>query len=320
MKKKTLLTLLVAPMLIGAATGCEAKADFTIGISQLVRHAALDAATNGFVSAVKEGMKEAGKTVKFLKKNASGDSSNCVVIANTFVSKNVDLIMANATPALQAAANSTLEIPILGTSITDYASALKIDSSEVTKRNISGTSDLAPLDEQAEMILDKNIFPSISKVGLLYCSAETNSLFQVERVEKLLQDGGLATTRLSFSDSNDISSVLNKAKGSVDLIYIPTDNTAASCADTIAGFVRPNKIPVVAGEEGLCAKCGVLTLSINYNTLGQVTGQMALEVLLNNADISNMKIRYDSNPQKKYNETICQELGITPPEGYTKIA
>lgn len=314
MKKTKLLFAL--PFIALTLTGCSNKSKITIGICQLVTHEALDAATEGFMDAVKEGLGE--DAVKFDLQNAAGDAATCSTIANSFVSKNVDLIMANATPALQAAAASTVSIPILGTSITEYGVALNLDDFDgVVGGNISGTSDLAPLDEQANMLVE--VFPSVSKVGLLYCSAEANSLYQVQVVEAALQGKGLTTTRMSFADSNDIATVLDGNLNNIDVLYIPTDNTCASCTSTINAKCSAKSIPVVAGEEGLCKGCGAITLSISYYNLGVKTGEMAVDILKNGADISTMAIAYDESPVKKYNPTICAELGITVPDGYEAI-
>ncbi len=289
---------------------------FTIGISQLVTHDALDAATNGFIAAVKEGLGE--DNVVFDLQNAAGDIATCTTIANSFVAKKVDLIMANATPALQAAANATLSIPILGTSVTEYGTALEIpDFGGLVGGNISGTSDLAPLDEQAAMIAE--VFPETKKVGLIYCSAEANSVYQVQTVSQELTRLGITPSSYSFSDSNDIAVVLQRAVKEVDLIYIPTDNTAASCAEIIDSICSPIKMPVVAGEENICRACGAITLSISYENLGRKTGEMAVSILKGESKIEEMRIAYDEHPVKKYNEANLENLGIAAPEGYVKI-
>ena len=226
---------------------------YTIGVCQLVTHDALDAATQGFIDAVKDKLGEENVTIDV--QNAANDQNVCTTIVNTFVSKKVDLIMANATPALQAAYNATVEIPILGTSVTEYGVALGIDNfSGTVGGNVSGTSDLAPLTEQADMILE--LLPETKTVGLLYCSAEPNSEYQVQVVEEYLTGKGITCTRYSFSDSNDVAAVTTKAAADSDVIYIPTDNTAASCTETIGSIVLNAKTPVVAGEKGLCTGCG----------------------------------------------------------------
>ena len=225
--------------------------------------------------------------------------------------------MANGTTSLQAAQAGTTDIPILGTSITDYATALQMENWTGTSgTNISGTTDLAPLEDQAQMLLD--LFPDAQNVGLLYCSAEPNSVYQVNIVREYLEGQGLTCTDYTFSDSNDLASVAQSACTTSDAIYIPTDNTAASCTETIGSIVRSAKTPVVAGEQGICVGCGIATLSISYYDLGYKTGEMAAQILKGEADISQMPIEY-ANASKLYNADMCQELGITVPEGYTAL-
>ena len=286
-----------------------------MGICQLVQHEALDAATQGFQDAIRE---QLGDSVSFDVQNASGDSANCSTIVNGFLSSGVDLIMANATAPLQAAAAATSEIPVLGTSVTDYATALEIENWNGTVgTNVSGTSDLAPLDQQAAMI--QELFPDAAKVGLLYCSAEPNSVYQCDVIEGYLKDMGYTVERFSFTDTNDVTSVTQSACDSVNVIYIPTDNTAASNTEAIANVVIPAGIPVVAGEEGICRGCGVVTLSISYYDLGFATGRMAVQVLTGEADVATMPVSYAENVTKKYNAANCEALGITLPEGYEAI-
>ena len=287
---------------------------YTVGICQLVQHEALDAATQGFIDALNEALPG---QVEFQNKNASGDNANCSTIVNGFVSDGVDLIMANAPGALPAAAAATRDIPILGTSITAYGVALDLDDFNGTVGgNISGTSDLAPLDQQADMIVEW--MPDAKKVGLLYCSAEANSQYQVDEVQKYLEAKGVTATQYAFSDSNDLASVCQKAADETDAVYVPTDNTCAANTGIIDGICRPAKKPVFAGEEGICSGCGVATLSISYYDLGYTTGEMAAKVLTGEADISTMPVEY-TNVTKKYNKTICDDLGMTVPEGYEAI-
>jgi len=308
--KKIVTLALVLMMVLSAALASAA----TVGICQLVQHAALDQATQGFKDALLEKMPD----VKFDEQNASGDAANCATIANTFASNGVDLIMANATPALQAAVAATGDIPILATSITEYGVALDIENfSGVTGMNVSGTSDLAPLDEQAAMV--KELFPEAKKVGLLYCSAEANSIYQVKVVGEELAKLGMETEEFAFTDSNDVASVSALAAQECDVIYIPTDNTAAAYSETIANEVIPAKVPVIAGEEGICAGCGVATLTISYYDIGRATGLMAAEILLNGADVSAMPIEYAPQFVKKYNPANVEALGLPVPEGYVAI-
>ena len=263
MKRKALTITLAAVMAMGtcAVTASAADGDtYNIGICQLVQHDALDAATQGFKDEV---IKELGEeAVTFDEQNAQGDSNTCSTIVNSFVSNNVDLILANATPALQAAAAGTSDIPILGTSVTEYGVALGLDDFDGTVGgNISGTADLAPLDEQAAML--NELFPDAKNVGLLYCSAEANSQYQVDTVKDALEKLGYTCEYYAFSDSNDLSSVVTTAADASDVIYVPTDNTVASNTEIINNICLPAKVPVIAGEEGICNGCGVATLSIS---------------------------------------------------------
>ncbi len=292
----------------------ESGETYVVGISQLVTHDALDAATQGFQDALNEMLP--GR-VEYDYQNAANDPATCSTIANAFASAKVDLILANATPALQAAAAVTSDIPILGTSVTEYGVALGIEGFTGTVGgNISGTSDLAPLDQQAAMI--KEWCPDAKTVGLLYCSNEPNSQYQVDTVQGFLEGMGFTCTQYPFSDSNDAAAVCQTAADNSDVIYVPTDNTAASNTGIIDNICR-GKVPVFAGEEGICAGCGVATLSISYYDLGYATGLMAAQILTGEADISTMAIQYAPEFTKKYNEAICADLGLTAPEGYVAI-
>ena len=306
-----------APASSAAASAADSAAakTYTVGICQLVQHVALDAATQGFKDALTAKL---GDAVKFDEQNASGDSANCATIVNGFVSNNVDLIMANATAPLQAAAQATATIPVLGTSVTDYATALDIsDWTGTVGNNISGTSDLAPLDQQAAMI--QELFPDAKNMGLLYCSAEPNSVYQCDVMEGYLTDMGFTVSRFAFTDTNDVTSVSQTAADASDVIYIPTDNTAASNTEAIANVLLPAKVPAVTGEEGICSGCGVATLSISYYDLGYATGEMAVKILTEGADVAAMPVQYAPNVTKKYNAANCEALGLTIPDDYTAI-
>ena len=288
---------------------------YTVGICQLVQHVALDAATQGFKDALTEAL---GDKVQFVEQNAANDIPTCATIVNGFVSDGVDLILANATPALQAAVAATDSIPILGTAVTEYGVALDIkDFNGTVGGNVSGTSDLAPLDQQAAMILE--LFPDAKKVGILYCSAEPNSVYQSDVVKAELEKSGVTVSVYTFADSNDVAAVTATACDENDVLYIPTDNTAASCTEAINNVAEPAGVPIIAGEEGICSGCGVATLSINYYDLGVTTGKMAAKILTGEANISEMPIEYFPNPVKKYNPAICEALGITVPEDYVAI-
>ena len=288
---------------------------YNIGICQLVEHEALDAATQGFQDALKEKL---GDNVKFDLQNAQGEQTTAATICNGFVSDGVDLILANATSPLQSAAAATTTIPILGTSVTDYATALEIsDWSGATGRNISGTSDLAPIEEQEAML--KELFPDVKQVGLLYCSAEANSQYQVDTVKAALEEMGYTCEYYAFSDSNDLATITTNAATNSDVIYVPTDNTVAANTEIVNNICQPAKVPVIAGEEGICSGCGVATLSISYYDLGVATGKMAVKILTGEANVSEMPIEYAPQFTKKYNKTICDALEITVPDDYVAI-
>ena len=328
--KKIVSLILVVALCLGACLSlasckkAKSKDHYVVGIIQLAPHDALDAATKGFKDALTAKLEAEGKTVEFKYQNAQGDSNTCNTIVNSFVSSDVDLIMANATAALAAAYNATATIPILGTSITEYGVALSLDNFNGTVGgNVSGTSDLAPLTEQAQMMIDTLGLKSGSTVGLLYCSSEANSQYQVSAVKAHLESKGIICNDYKFSDSNDLGTITTNAASACDAIYIPTDNTVASNTEIINNICAPAKVPVFAGEEATCKGCGYATLSISYYNIGQVTGEMAADILLGNADIEDMAIRYDSNPVKKYNKAACENLGIDiaalEAAGYTMI-
>ena len=288
---------------------------YVVGICQLVQHDALDAATNGFMDALNEALPG---QVTFDLKNASNDIPTCGTIVTGFVASNVDLILANATPALQAASTATQTIPILGTAVTEYGVALDIKNFNGTVGgNISGTSDLAPLDQQADMLLE--LLPEAQNVGILYCSAEANSVYQADVVKAALEAKGVNVTVYTFADSNDVATVTQTACAENDALYIPTDNTAASCTEAINNVAEPAGVPIVTGEEGICKGCGIATLSIDYYELGKTTGAMAAKILTGEANVSEMPIEYYQNPVKKYDAARCEALGITVPADYVAI-
>ena len=317
---KKILAILLAAVMLLSMTACSGSAaddgKYTIGICQIQKHAALDAATQGFKDALIEAF--GAENLTFQDKDAGGEYANCGTIMNGFVSENVDLILANATPPLQAASAATGDIPILGTSVTDYATALNIANwTGTVGGNISGTSDLAPLDQQAAMI--QELFPDADTIGLLYCSGEPNSVYQIEVVQGYLEDMGYACERFGFADVNELASVTQSACDYADVIYIPTDNTCAQYTETIANVVIPAQVPVVAGESGICSGCGVATLSISYYDLGYATGLMAVKILKGEANISEMAVQFAPQAIKMYNEANCEALGIAIPDGYEPI-
>ena len=313
---KKLVSILMAAVLLLCAVPVLAEGQtYTVGVCQLVTHDALDAATQGFMDALNEALPG---QVEFDVQNAAGDSNTCSTIVNSFVADGVDLILANATPALQAATAATADIPILGTSVTEYGVALNIQGFDGTVGgNVSGTSDLAPLDQQAAMIYE--LFPDAETVGLIYCSAEANSQYQVDTVKAELEKLGYTCELYPFADSNDAAAVTQTACDASDVIYVPTDNTVASNTGIVDNICQPAGVPVVAGEEGIAKGCGVATLSISYYDLGVTTGKMAAQILTGEADISSMPIAYAENFTPKYNPVICEALGLTLPENYVAI-
>jgi len=319
---KKLIALLCAALMVASMAACAPANETTddgkyvVGICEYMPHPALDQATAGFKAAVIAGLGE--ENVTFEIGNAAGEATNCTSIVTDLISKKVDLIMANATPSLVAAANATETIPILGTSVTEYGVALGIENfSGTVGGNVSGTSDLADLEKQAQMIIDW--CPTAKKVGLLYCSAEPNSQYQVDKVQAYLESKNIECKQFGFADTNDLTAVTTTAADWADAIYVPTDNVVANNAAGIYDICKPKNVPIIAGEEGICSGCGIATMSISYYDLGYTTGEMAVKILKGEAKIAEMPIGYAPAPTYKYNETICQEMNIQPLDGYVKI-
>lgn len=284
------------------------KSEYVVGICQLVTHDSLDLATKGFKDALTQALQEEGRTVTFKEGDGQGEPNTCTTIVNSFVSENVDLILGNATAALQAAYNATETIPVLGTSITEYGVALQMDNfNGLVGSNVSGTSDLAPLNEQAQMLVDVLKLQADATVGILYCSAEANSEYQYNVVKTYLESKNITVNEYKFSESTELQGVVTKASSECDALYVPTDNTVAANDETLRNICGPAKTPVFTGyESDVC----FATLAISYYNIGVETGKMAAEVLLGKQDITKMEIRYDANPVKKYNAAICAELSI----------
>lgn len=296
-----------------------AKTSYKIGICQLVQHDALDAATKGFQDKLNELGEANGITFEFDSQNASGEATNCTTIVSGFVANQVDLIMANATDAMAAASQATESIPIVATSITDYATALGIqDWTGKTGFNVTGSSDLAPLKDQAAMI--KELCPDAKSVGILYCSAEKNSKYQSDVMQKELTALGMTCKEYTFVDTNDVTAVTQQiVSDKCDVVFTPTDNTAASNTEAINNVLEPAKIPVIAGEEGICKGCGIATLSISYYSIGQAAGQMAYDILVNGQNPGDMEIQYATELTKKYMPERAEAVGVTIPEDYEAI-
>ena len=321
MKKKLLSAALAATMALTlAACGGEGQSaddpdGYTIGICEQMEHVSLSEATQGFMDGLTE-LLGADKVV-FREQNAGGEQTNCTTIMNGFLAEGVDLILANATWPLQAAASATADTPILGTSVIDYAVALGLDEFDGTVGgNISGTSDLVDLEAQAAIISE--LFPDAGTVGLLYCSGEPNSVYQIETVRGYLEPLGYACEIFAFTDVNDLASVTQAACDACDVIYIPTDNTVATNVESVANVVLPAGVPVVGGDPGICSGCGVATIATDYYELGRLTAEMAAQVLNGEADISSMPIQYGAM-EKIYDPENCELLGTSIPEGYNPV-
>lgn len=288
---------------------------YKIGICQLVQHDALDGATNGFMAALTEKL---GSNVEFDLQNAAGDSATCATIVNQFVVNDVDLIMANATAALQAAMAATSEIPIVATSITDFATALEIDDwNGSTGLNVTGTSDLMPIPTQAKMFTE--LLPEAKTIGIVYCSAEANSKYQVDTISAEFDTLGLDYKIYTVADTNEVASVVTQACEETDALYIPTDNTLVSATATVDEIASNANIPVITADEGSAAVCAIATLSVDYYDIGYEAGLMAYEILVGGANPGEMDIQYASNPTKKYVASNCTALGVTVPDDYEEL-
>lgn len=309
-----LCVALTGGMLAGCTSAGNEENDenkvYKVGICQLVQHDALDKSTQGIKDALAEKL---GENVEIDFQNASGDSTNCTTIANKFVSSQYDLVMAVATPALQACTTATAssKIPVVATAITNFGTALDIDmgQTDATGINVTGTHDLAPLEKQAEQLT--TLFPEARKVGILYCSAEANSKFQAEGMSDILKSQGIEVTSYTFVDSNDIQSVTQKAADSSDVIYIPTDNTVASNGSIVDEVCQKANTPIISGETSACiAYNGVATYSIDFYEIGHQAGEMAYEILVNGADPATMHIRAPQKLTAQYNPKMAKKYGV----------
>lgn len=307
---KKIVSLVLALVLCAGCcmtfTGCDSeKTDFTVGICQLMEHESLDKATNGFIDALKAEMEKAGKTITF-DTQVAGEPDLCTTVVNTFTAKNVDLIMANATPALLAAANATTTIPVLGTSVTDYADTF----SGNIPANVSGTSDAVPFDEQAEMMITSLGLKEGDQVGVLYCTNESNSVIQYNAVKALFEAEKIVVKAYTFSETTELQALVTNAAGECKAIYVPSDNTVAD-NDTIVGTIcNDKKVPVYTSYGG--AIC-YASLAIDYYQLGVETGKMAAEILLSGKKPADFTVK-TLTPSVSYNKDLCAQLGITVPE------
>ncbi|MBP3887258.1 MAG: ABC transporter substrate-binding protein [Cellulosilyticum sp.] len=290
----------------------DSKENYKIGIIQLVEHSALDAAREGFIDGLIELGYEEGKNVTLDYQNAQGDQSNCQTIASKLVNDQDDLILAIATPAAQAVANTTKDIPILVTAVTDPADSKLVVSNEVPGGNVTGTSDLTPVKEQINLIPE--IMPEAKKVGIVYCSSEANSKFQVELAKAEAEALGLEVVEGTVSNSNEIQQVVQSLVGKVDVLYIPTDNMLAAGISTVVGVTTPAKIPVICGEESMVTKGGTATYGINYYDLGKLTAKQAISILVDGKNPAEMPIEYCSDCNLVLNEQAAADMGITLPQ------
>ena len=323
-KMNNLIRTLVVTALVIGASGCSSTAtneesinkenaeNYKIGVIQLVEHAALDAVYEGFVDGLKEAGLEEGKNITIDYQNAQGDQSNCQTIATKLVNDRNDLILAIATPAAQAVANTTKEIPILVTAVTDPADSKLVASNEVPGGNVSGTSDLTPVKEQIGLI--PQILPNAKTVGLFYCSNEANSKFQIEIAKNEAEALGLKTVKATVSSSNEIQQVVQSLVGKVDAIYIPTDNMLAAGMATVAQVTIPAGIPVIVGEEGMITNGGTATYGLNYYDLGKLTATQAVAILKEGKNPAEMPIEYLSEYNLVINQEVVEQMGLTLPK------
>ncbi|MDM8274502.1 ABC transporter substrate-binding protein [Enorma phocaeensis] len=290
---------------------------YQIGVIQLTEHGALDQANEGFIAA----LDEAGISYSADQQNAQNDQSACQTIASKLVNDGDDLIFAIGTPAAQAVASATSDIPIVGSAITDYAESGLVSSNDEPGGNVTGSSDLTPVADQIDLL--QQLLPDAQTVGLLYCSAEANSEIQIEMAEEALDEAGIAHERYTVSSSNEIQQVVESMVGKVDAIYAPTDNTIAAGMSTVAMVANENKLPVIVGCDTMVEDGGLASYSINYYDLGYKAGEMAIEILENGGDPATMPIEYLSSDECTLivNQETADALGvdISVPEDATIV-
>ena len=284
---------------------------YTIGIIQYMEHNALDQATEGFRDYLTEKL---GDSVEFDYDNAQGEQTNCGTIVTKFVTDGVDLIMANATPAVQAAREATDTIPIIGTSVTDYVESGLIESDDAPGGNVTGASDLNPVDVQVELM--QTLCPDVQTVGIVYCSAEANSEIQANEATAAFEAAGYTVNTYTAADSNELQSVFTQACSEVDAFYEPTDNLIANNMELVRNITVPAGKPVICGEESMCLAGGLATYSISYYDLGYAAGEQAYEILVNGADPATTPIYHfeTSDLTLVVNEEVAAELNIEIPE------
>ena len=282
-----------------------------IGIIQLVEHPALDQAYQGFVDGLKEAGYEEGKNVSFDYQNAQGEQANCITIAQKFLNDKSDLILAIATPAAQAAANLIKDIPILVTAVTDPETAKLVEKNDAPNGNVSGTSNLTPVDEQMELL--KKLVPNVKTVALMYNSSEQNSKFQIDMAKRKLDEMGISYIESTVTNPNDIQQVVQSIIGKAEAVYIPTDNMLASGMANVISVTEPAKIPVICGEVDMLKSGGLATYGISHYELGKLTSKQAVRILKGEASTATMPIEYLQTPTLSINTNAAQKLGITIP-------
>ena len=291
---------------------CKKTSQIKIGVLQLIEHNALDSAYKGFVDGLKEAGYEDGKNIIIDYQNAQGEQANCITIGQKFINDKSDLILAIATPAAQAIANMTKDIPILITAVTDPADSKLVADNNAPGGNVTGTSDLTPVEAQIELL--KEIIPNVKTVGLLYCSSEQNSVFQINIAKKKLDAMGIKYIDIAISNLNEIQQVIQNVIGKVEAIYTPTDNMIANGMATVALMTEPAKLPVICGEGGLTMLGGTATYGINYYELGKLTSTQAVSILKGDKKTSEMPIEYLQKFDLVVNTNMIESIGLTIPE------
>lgn len=291
---------------------CKKTSQIKIGVLQLIEHNALDSAYKGFVDGLKEAGYEDGKNIIIDYQNAQGEQANCITIGQKFINDKSDLILAIATPAAQAIANMTKDIPILITAVTDPADSKLVADNNVPGGNVTGTSDLTPVEAQIELL--KEIIPNVKTVGLLYCSSEQNSVFQINIAKKKLDAMGIKYIDIAISNLNEIQQVIQNIIGKVEAIYTPTDNMIANGMATVALMTEPAKIPVICGEGGMTMLGGTATYGINYYELGKLTSTQAVSILKGDKKTAEMPIEYLQKFDLVVNTNMIESIGLTIPE------
>ena len=306
--------LLVMSLLVMSVAACSDEKDdqLKVGVVQLVEHSALDASYEGFVDALADAGYVDGENITIVHGNGQNDQANCQTIATQYLNDGMDLVLAIATTAAQAAANVLKDIPLLVTAVTDPADAKLVASNENPGGNVSGTSDLTPVREQFDLMM--KLVPDVKKVAVLYTSSETNSVFQANIAKEAAADLGLEVVEATVSSSNEIQQVIESVVDSVDAMYIPTDNTFANAMSTVTLVTEPKGIPVIVGEEGMVNNGGLATIGLSYYKLGYQTGEMAVRILKDDADIATMPIEYLKDTSVSINTAVADQLGIAIPE------